>query len=77
MLEFQPLPICRRSWAPASGSFDVGTLHNYSASWSTAPVESTRVFGAYALPIAAPDMVGDRHGLIVPVHISRRQNCGR
>lgn len=23
MLEFQPLPICRRSWAPASGSFDV------------------------------------------------------
>eukprot|EP00435_Cladocopium_sp_Y103_P024688 s168_g6.t1 len=30
-------------------------------SWSTAPpVESTRVFGGYALPIAAPDMVGDR-----------------
>ncbi|CAJ1397035.1 unnamed protein product [Effrenium voratum] len=36
------------------------TAHSFTCCERTPPVELTRVFGAYALPLAAPDMVGDR-----------------
>ncbi|CAK9007881.1 Hypothetical protein SCF082_LOCUS9633 [Durusdinium trenchii] len=69
--EPSPAATQRWTWSPSLwSSFDSalqarqsGRLRSDSAPHSfsfTPPVESTRVFGAYALPIAAPDMVGDR-----------------